>query len=270
MKFICPKCMKNLRALGGAAVCESGHSYDRSRAGYYNLLLSNKSTTHGDNRERVEARRAFLSLGYYSPLAECVADILVARTPAVPLVLDAGSGEGYYTDIVERALYERDSMSAVHAFDISKDAVQKVAKRNPRITLAVAGSYKMPLANSSVDAVMNTFSPLAREETHRVLKSGGIFVLAIPGEDHLFELKAAIYDDPYKNTVADTALEGFSLIDTRTLKYTMNLSSGDEVRALFGMTPYAYRTPPHCRARVTSLDSLDVTAHFHVFVYEKC
>ena len=270
MRFSCPKCMKELHETEGRAVCINGHSYDRSRAGYYNLLLSNKSSSHGDNREMVEARRTFLSLGYYAPLADCVADILVERTPHAPLVLDAGAGEGYYTDIVERALLERDNISDVHAFDISKDAVQRIAKRNPRISLAVAGSYSMPLADASVDAVINTFSPLAREETHRVLRQDGIFILAIPGEDHLFELKAAIYDNPYKNTVADAALEGFSLLDTKALKYTMNLSSGDEVRALFGMTPYAYRTPPQARARVTKLESLDVTAHFHVFVYKKC
>jgi 23S rRNA (guanine745-N1)-methyltransferase len=114
-------------------------------------------------------------------------------------VLDSGSGEGYYTDLVERAVFERDGTSFVSGFDISKEAVKRAAKKNPRIEYAVASSYEMPIADGAADTLYNVFSPLAIEESARVLKQGGRFIMVIPDEEHLFELKAAVYDTPYKN-----------------------------------------------------------------------
>ena len=212
MRFICPKCKEKLNILEGRCACVNGHSFDRARGGYYNLLLSGSGGVHGDNKEMVLARRAFLGGGYYEPLAKRLASLVLLHTKEGGCLLDAGAGEGYYTDTIERALYERDGTSDVSAFDISKDAVREIAKKNPRISLAVAGSYHMPIADAEFDTVINTFSPLAPEETCRVLKSGGIFIMAIPGEEHLYDLKSVIYDTPYKNTVGDTALSGFELL----------------------------------------------------------
>ena len=64
MDFACPKCKGALMLLGNTKKCENGHSYDRAKAGYYNLLLGAGGGTHGDNAEMVEARRAFLSVSY--------------------------------------------------------------------------------------------------------------------------------------------------------------------------------------------------------------
>lgn len=269
MKFICPKCQGKLNIEDGRASCKNGHSYDRARGGYYNLLLSQKGGTHGDNKDMVLARRAFLSEGYYAPLARYIGFQVMEYTPRLGAVLDAGAGEGYYTDFVERTLSERDGGSNISAFDISKDAVREIAKKNPRISLAVAGSYHMPVADSSIDTVVNTFSPLALEETRRVLKVGGHFIMAIPGEMHLFGLKSIIYDTPYKNVVADTALDGFELIEDEPLTYQIKLDSNEKVMNLFMMTPYAYRTKPADREKVKALESLETVVDFRVFVYRK-
>ena len=269
MLFVCPKCKEKFSFIAKSAICANGHSYDKARAGYYNLLLGRGGGTHGDNKKMVLARREFLSAGYYSPLADRIAEAVLANTDKLPRVLDAGLGEGYYTDRVERALFERDGESSVFGFDISKDAVIEAARRNGRLSLAVAGSYDMPVANGSVDALVNTFSPLALSETVRVLSGGGVFVMAIPAEEHLFELKAKIYDIPYKNTVADTSLEGLSLISDEHLFYKMELDSQEKIRSLFEMTPYAYRTRRENAERVYSLSSLSVTADFRILVYRK-
>ena len=269
MDFVCPKC-KGIFTLseGGAKRCPLGHSFDRAKEGYYNLLCSNTRGVHGDNKEMIEARRAFLNTGAYKPLCDAVSS-LVLKYADGGVVLDTGCGEGYYTDSIQSALASCGNGNSVMGFDISKDAVRRAAKRNPRISLAVAGSYHMPIADGSVDTVMNTFSPLAREETHRVLREGGVFVMAIPAEEHLYELKAAIYDTPYKNTVADTALEGFELILDEPLRFTVELRSRDAVASLFKMTPYAYRTRPTDAARIEALESLSVTADFRIFAYRK-
>ena len=269
MHFSCPNCMGKLNISDKVALCERGHSFDRARGGYYNLLVGNTGGVHGDNKEMVLARRAFLGGGYYAPLANRIAELVATYTKPGGCLLDAGAGEGYYTDTVELALFERDGVSDVSAFDISKDAVREISKKNPRISLAVAGSYHMPIADGEFDTVINTFSPLALEETRRVLKSGGIFIMAIPGELHLFDLKQVIYDTPYKNVVADTALDGFELLMDEPLTYKFTLDSQEKIHNLFMMTPYAYRTKPGDCAKVEALSSLECTADFRIFVYRR-
>ena len=269
MRFCCPKCREKLNIEDKRAVCPNGHSYDRARGGYYNLLLGNSGGVHGDNKEMVLARRAFLGEGYYAPLARWLGGLALEFTKEGGCLLDAGAGEGYYTDTVERALFDRDGKSDVCAYDISKDAVREIAKKNPRISLAVAGSYHMPISDGEFDTVINTFSPLALDETRRVLKVGGHFIMAIPGEMHLFDLKSVIYDTPYKNEVDDTNLAGFELVMDEPLTYRFLLDSPEKIRNLFMMTPYAYRTRQSDRAKVEALDTLECTADFRVFVYKK-
>ena len=269
MDFICPKCRAELVLCAGACVCASGHSYDVARAGYVNLLPSSGAGVHGDNKLMLSARRDFLNTGHYLPLRDAVCDLALRYSESVPRVIDIGCGEGYYTDKLERALFERDGESRVCAFDISKDAVRYAGARNKRVSYAVASAYCVPALDGTFSLAVNMFSPLAREETLRVLSRGGIFIVAYPGEEHLFELKSKIYDTPYKNAPEDTALDGFRLLECRRLTYNMHLSSGDEIRALFMMTPYAYRTKKENSERVLSLDGLDTTADFYICVYEK-
>ena len=269
MLFLCPKCKKELNIIDNACRCAEGHSYDRAKGGYYNLLLGSAGGTHGDNREMVEARRDFLNRGYYRPLAEKLSSLVLDCTPKCGAVLDAGCGEGYYTAMVESALRARDTESYVSGFDISKEAVKRAAKACSNITYAVAGSYHMPVGDEAVDTLFNVFSPLAIDETRRVIKPGGHFIMVIPDEEHLFELKQAIYDTPYKNTVEDTHIPGFSLVWRVDVKYTMKLDTPEAISSLFMMTPYAYRTRPENRERIKGLRELECRAEFIVFVYEK-
>ena len=64
--LICPHCGAPLVRKDKTFGCESGHSYDIARAGYCNLLQTNKPGDHtGDSKEMVEARRRFLDQGYF-------------------------------------------------------------------------------------------------------------------------------------------------------------------------------------------------------------
>ena len=269
MDFVCPKCGGALASFGNSKKCALGHSFDRAKEGYYNLLLGAGRGTHGDNAEMVKARREFLALGHYEPLARCVAELVLSYTGKGECVLDCGSGEGYYTDIIESALYSRDGESRVYGFDISKDAVRLAAKKNKRLTLAVASAYSMPVGDGTVDTALNIFSPLAKDELLRVIRHGGRFIMVYPAENHLFELKKRIYDNPYKNTPECDELSGFKLLLHKRLSYDMSLCSEDEVRSLFMMTPYAYRTPREARERVLSLDGVRCEADFYINVYER-
>lgn len=316
--FVCPKCRGALVLLdGGVKKCAAGHSYDRARAGYYNLLLGSSGGEHGDNKMMVEARRAFLAGGYYSPLAErvaaLVADYALAtvgqgksatqpdqavscdKSPAhpnksaspseesvtpsgiegrevyIPTVLDCGCGEGYYTARVCSALdgvLGADGYSML-AFDISRDAAKLAARAARGASVAVASCYSIPVADGSADVAMNIFSPLAPDEIHRTLRQGGVYIVAYPGEDHLYDLKAAIYDNPYKNQPQGRAPDGFSLKSRERVAYEIDLGTNAEITALFSMTPYAYRTGKKERERLENLEKLHTRVEFFIDIYEK-
>ena len=270
MKVVCPKCYGKLNIKeNGNAVCEKGHSYDRSRFGYYNLLLTSTGGTHGDNREMIEARRAFLDTDAYSPLADKLSMLASEYITDGGTLLDIGCGEGYYTERITSGISSCGKSAEVIGFDISKDAARYSARRCKGATVAVASAYKMPVADSSIDLAVNVFSPLAKEETQRVLRRGGKFIMAIPDKRHLFGLKSALYKTPYENEVADTALEGFSLIREEKVAYTLTLSDKKAINDLFMMTPYAYRTPKAARDALSERDALTTEIEFIIFVYEK-
>ena len=133
----------------------------------------------------------------------------------------------------------------------------------------MASVFHLPVLDGACDAVVSIFAPYCGEEFLRVLKPGGVFVMAIPAAKHLWELKTAVYDQPYENEVKDYALDGFRFLEKREAKREIHLDSAEEIRSLFGMTPYAYRTGAKERERLQALNSLDVRAEFEVLVYQK-
>ena len=253
----------------GAATCPGGHSFDRARDGYYNLLLANAGGTHGDNRAMLEARRRFLDTGAYQPLADKLSELIVNSFPEGGALLDIGCGEGYYTAAVSSRLDRAGKRASVYGFDISKDGVKMTARRDKSLHLAVASAYKMPFSDESFDVAMNVFSPLALEETVRILRHGGRFIMAIPDVNHLFGLKKALYTNPYKNKPQSPELDGLELVRVERVQYTLKLATAEEISSLFMMTPYAYRTPPESRARLLAMDELDTEVEFVIFMYQK-
>ena len=126
----------------------------------------------------------------------------------------------------------------------------------------------MPFADSSADMLFSIFSPFAEAEFSRVLKKDGLLFSIIPTENHLWSLKKAIYDTPYKNEVADYTVPDFSLIEKAEIKNKITLS-GASLQNLFMMTPYAYRTSREDRERVLSLSEVTTEVEFVIDVYEK-
>ena len=270
MDFVCPKCFCKLNILeSGTAVCQNGHCYDRSRFGYYNLLLENGGGVHGDNREMVDARRDFLGTGAYLPLAEAVGETVSDFAFDGMHIVDIGCGEGYYTDIAEKKIRERVNNFTFSAVDISKDAAKRTAKRNKNISSAVASAYKLPLMDVHTDIALSMFAPLATGEILRILRPGGKFILVIPGEEHLLDLKEKIYKDAYRNTVSDTDIRGFTLLSQKRIFYSISLTKKEDIKNLFMMTPYAYRTDAEGREKLEKLEKLTTRAEFILFVYEK-
>ena len=266
--LICPVCGGNLEKTEHSYVCVKGHSFDIARSGYVNLLLSKHmgKTVHGDNKLMVNARREFLEKGYYAPLMNALCDKAEQYFKG-KVLLDAGCGEGYYTTAIYDRFQKANIAARLFGIDISKVAAEAAAKRKNSITFAAASVFHLPVADSSCDMLVTMFAPYCGGEYLRVLKKGGIMIMAIPSENHLWELKQAVYDTPYKNEVKPYELEGFEFIRAQKVTYNMELTSSEDIMALFSMTPYYYRTGRDQQERLANLDSLSTKADFELLVY---
>ena len=265
----CPICRSPLAREGGSVRCTAGHSYDLSAKGSLNLSLA-AGKNHGDDAEMIAARRRFLETGSYAPLSDALSREIAERIGREdPLILDAGCGEGYYTAAVARKL----PSARLLGLDLSPEAVKSLAGRDEaragRIFPLVAGVYRLPLGDGSVDGVISAFSPYAGEEFRRVLRPGGYLFRAIPDRRHLFALKEVLYDQPYENEVADFEAEGFTFCGAKEIKTVFTLKTPSEIADLFHMTPYGYRTPPAGKERLAALSELSVGAEFLLLTYRR-
>ena len=269
--FCCPICGSPLTREERSYHCPNCHSYDISKEGYTHLLPANfkHSAAPGDDKEMARSRWEFLSKGYYAPLLEALCREINARTGTSSVLLDCGCGEGYYTAGIAAHLRESGKAPRVAGTDISKFILRYAAKRDRDIEFAVASSNRLPLAEGSVDVLLNCFSPLFLEEFRRVLKPGGYFFYVVPAADHLWEMKQVLYDNPYRNEEKETPYEGFDYDAIVPVESVIQLENQADIQALFGMTPYAWKTPKAGKDRLAALDSLACRIAFHIHIFRR-
>ncbi len=267
----CPICGKPLHAAGKSLQCENRHCFDRGRSGYVHLLPSNRQNAKlpGDNPEMVRARRNFLQKGYYAHLLDALCNAAQTYLVQGGILLDAGCGEGYYTSGVRQFLAEHGHSCTCYGVDIAKTAADLAARADKETEYAVGSVFHLPVQSESCDMVMSIFAPYCGEEFLRVLKDDGCLVMVIPAAKHLWELKAAVYENPYENAVRDYALEGFSFTQKLTAEKRIALDHSQDIADLFSMTPYAYRTGHDERERLASLETLETQTEFEILVYHK-
>ena len=256
--FCCPLCGGALTRQEHRAVCPQGHSFDVARQGYVHLLPVNKmhSKLPGDSREMVEGRRRFLEAGYYAPfrqelcrLAAACASQLGSPAGEGLLLCDAGCGEGYYT----AGLHEALPQARVCGFDISKLAVKAAAGKYKSVEFGVASSFAIPLGKASVHLLTDVFYPLAAEEFARVVKPGGFFLYAVPGERHLYGLKELLYENPYENPHRETEYPGFRFVGRTAVRREIRAPDSQTAVDLFTMTPYYWKTGPQAAQRLETV-----------------
>ncbi len=269
--FICPVCKNRLSDCNSLYRCENNHCFDKSKFGYVNLLQSQKSSAkrHGDDRLMIRARRDFLDKGYYSFLREELCRISLKYFMDAECIADAGCGECYYSAKIFEELKNAGSDTELFGIDISKDALEFAYKRKCGFPTAVASVFSLPFAENSVDAVLNVFSPEADDEYYRVLKNGGLLIKVIPLENHLYELKREIYDKPYLNEVPDAEMRGFEFVEETGICNEIYIDNNEDIRNLFKMTPYYYKTGIEDQKKIDSLQSLKVQAEFGIRIYRK-
>ncbi len=263
--LLCPHCREPLLRTGGSLCCKNRHTYDLSRTGYVNLVNTSSRRQSGDTTEMAAARTAFLDTGAYAPLRDAVC----AAAGSGDLLIDAGCGEGYYTAALAK------NYGTVYGFDLSKASVNASAKRARaqgvahRCFFGVGSVYSLPVPDGSADCVTNVFAPCAEQEYARVLRRGGLLVVACAGTRHLEGLKAVLYDDVRDNTERSDLPVNMEKIAEHKLSYEITLSTPDEIRDLYMMTPYSYRTGIEAQKKLLSLTSLCTLVDFDIHVYRK-
>ena len=243
------------------------HSFDMAKSGY--VHLAPRHSGGGDAKEAVRARTAFLSAGYYGVAAEALCELTKKYIPA-GLVVDAGCGEGYYTNALAEALGDG---CEVCGFDLSRDAVDAAAKAAKRQGLsasyAVGSVFELPLGEATADGVVNIFAPCAEAEYSRVLKTGGVLIVVGAGERHLLGLKRAIYDETYENAGRADLPVNMRLCERVTVRDEIIVEGREQIANLFSMTPYYWRTSQEDKKKLDELDRLCTEIEFDVGVYRK-
>ena len=251
MIFCCPACGSALEREDRALRCANGHSYDIARQGYVHLLPVKQmhAKIPGDTKQMVDARRVFLSGGYYDAFRDKLAELTDKYLPENGVILDAGCGEGFYTSaLYEKAKAKNGSVSGV---DISKFAVKAAAGKYKGIDFAVASLFHLPCAENSADVLTDVFAPIVPEEFFRVLKPGGVMILAVPGARHLYGMKEVLY------------------LGRAYVQKFITVNGQENIEALFSMTPYYWKTDVEGGERLRALDVLETEIKFDFLVYRK-
>ncbi|MBV9064132.1 MAG: class I SAM-dependent methyltransferase, partial [Alphaproteobacteria bacterium] len=139
-----------------------------------------------------------------------------------PVLLDVGSGTGGFLSFVKSV---RPQLKTV-ALDLSEPYLERARKslsRYANLEFLAAPAEAMPLPDATVDAAVSIFlfhelPPKVREavakEIARVLKPGGVFVLAdtiqygdVPEFDGLLDVFPELLHEPYYSSYAKTHLD---------------------------------------------------------------
>ena len=252
LSLLCPvrHCRLPLSRDPRRAYCERGHSFDVARSGYLNLLQpqERRSKLPGDTVEAVAARRRLHDRGVTAPLLRGISELLGASQDDA--VLDAGCGDGFYLG----------SLAREHGFtacgvDISIPAIDAAARRYPDCRWLVANADRaIPYADQSFDKVLSITARMNAPEFRRVLKDGGLLLVAIPAPDDLIELRGAGRDRA-ERTIA-TFAEAFALVEQRRITTAASLDAAAVGDVLLSIYRPLQAAPPVATAVTFSLDLL--------------
>lgn len=273
----CPVCRAKMEISyehSGLLFCEGErrHCYDFASGGYVNLSSPGQSGG-GDSKQAVRARTDFLETGYYSAIRDKLCDLVRNKLGnsgncANKFVVDAGCGEGYYTSAVAKLGF------ATAGFDLSKYAVDVASRRAKKDQLGnsffgVASVYSLPIADCSADAVVNVFAPCAQKEYSRVLKNGGYLLVVCAGPEHLIGLKRALYDKIYINEPRADMPTELMHIGTERLNYDITVNGNANIKNLFSMTPYYWKTSPGDVHKLENIEKLITKIDILFEIYQK-
>ena len=101
------------------------------------------------------------------------------------------------------------------------------------------------------------------------MKPGGRLYTVIPGKEHLFGLKQAVYDTPYYNDEKLPQTQELQLMGTQTVTANITLASQEDIDAVFRMTPYYFHTSAQDKEKLAAIDTLETPISFVIAEYVK-
>lgn len=184
----CPKCGQPFSLTDAQLKCSGGHCYDLSSKGYVNLAPGHDQRREKYDATLFESRSRIFDGGFYLPLWNAIDRCIAQRFPGGDFVAaDIGCGEGYYTHM----LSHRYPDSICFGIDLSRDGIQRASKNRDACWL-VGDLKHLPLADDSVDVLLDVLTPADYASFRRVLKADGILLKAVPGNDYLQEIRSLL------------------------------------------------------------------------------
>lgn len=238
----CPYCQASLRLTDQGVACQGGHHFDLAKQGYLFLSRQALKPTKYD-RDLFLARRSIIRESpFYRALHEQILICMEGLTEGVR-VLDAGGGEGSHLATLMATMNQ--SIWAMN-LDLSKEGIQLATDYNDLLISVVSDLAHLPLANQSIDLILNILSPSNYGEFDRVLVPGGRLIKVIPGPHYLAEIRQSASELGLANDkVHDQApvLEVFKHhypdYQAYPVQRRLKLSTGQKAD-LLAMTPLAW------------------------------
>ena len=263
--LMCPVWREALHLTEKTWSCVNKHSYDVAKQGYVNLhVVQHKhSINPGDTAESVQARRAFLSAGFYAPLQHAVVTKIAELK--INNLLDIGCGEGYYTNAMQAEVQQ------CIGVDIAKNAVQVAAKLNKKVTWVVGTGATLPVLDASIDLCTSLFSPIPKQEILRVLKPNAYLMVVTPATEHLYAMREALFEEvnPHESHKFVEQLEdAFELVEENVVESAFTVQQAD-LKNLIAMTPYAYKAKPERRQALEQSEQFKLTGQFQIYLFKK-
>lgn len=242
--------------------CEAGHHFNQARQGYWNLTQpqDSKSSNPGDCDAAVEARSSWLERGHMNGFVEKLKswlELYPADRDVMPLSLELGCGEGS----ISAALFEREAIGYC-GIDLSKRAIKLAARRLPAATWVLANADRtLPVPDHSVDRVLSLFGRRPTAEIARVLRPGGVCIVAVPGAQDLAELREQVQLAATTRSRLDAVESEMLAVGLRVLQreiwtHQVQLDSA----ALSSAMAMTYRAVRHSQqSRLSQLTEMTVT-----------
>ncbi len=283
----CPVCQSELKRENKTYRCIKKHTFDIGKQGYVNLHMSNekRSKNPGDDKDMIVSRKNFLEKGYYKKISTELNKIIVDDIKRMKKIkkgkveiniLDVGCGEGYYTNLLkthlEEIFLERDEIELkVVGVDISKEGIISSARSYKGIEWVVASGTNLPIKSGTLDYVICMFSYIDPKEYRRVLKKNGKLVTVSTGKYHLLEIKEIVYNElkmDYYKPISDIK-EGYNYEELKNVKYKIEIENNKDIKNLFDMTPYRWKSPKEGVKKLFELERLEITVDVNIDVFQK-
>src|SRR5690606_9551157 len=157
--------------------------------------------------------------------------------------------------------------------DVSKEAVRLAARAYPDVVFLVNDvKHRVTVADGSVDVLLDVFAPRNPGEFARVVRDGGLLLVAIPGDDHLRELRERLpllgIEPGKRERTVEQFAGAFRLESEEVVEYRRELGA-EEVVDLVGMTPSAWHVEEDALAEAATWGAVTVTVSVLVMGFRR-